>query len=112
MTLITEDSQVGDKFAGKPKTISWERLWAFSGGPFRLEGWPSSNIHTDPAWAEASKLLVAPYSYSHVWKYLIYFLCTLSLSPGKFSFADWPNSQGNSRAESSRGGGMRRNWRR
>jgi hypothetical protein len=27
--------------------VSWERLWAFSGGRFRLEGWPSKNIHTD-----------------------------------------------------------------
>jgi acyl dehydratase len=26
-----------------------ERLWAFSGGPFALEGWPRRNLHTDPS---------------------------------------------------------------
>ncbi|MBK36214.1 MAG: hypothetical protein CME26_11895 [Gemmatimonadetes bacterium] len=77
MTLITEDSQVGDKFAGKPKTISWERLWAFSGGPFRLEGWPSSNIHTDPAWAEASKLPSVAASGSQFSGHLVEFVIDL-----------------------------------
>jgi len=47
MVAITSNTKVGEEFAGKPKKVSWERLWAFSGGPFRLEGWPSKNIHTD-----------------------------------------------------------------
>lgn len=52
MTAITENTKVGDEFAGKPKNVSWQRLWAFSGGPFRLEGWPSKNIHTDLEFAK------------------------------------------------------------
>ena len=45
---INEETQVGAVFAGKPKTLSYERLWAFSGGPFAPEGWPKKNLHTDP----------------------------------------------------------------
>ena len=56
MAQVTKDSKVGDEFSGKSKTIDWERLWAFSGGPFRLEGWPSRNIHTDPEFAKGSGL--------------------------------------------------------
>jgi hypothetical protein len=50
-TRITHDTPVGASFAGKPRLISMERLWAFSGGPFALEGWPRKNLHTDPATA-------------------------------------------------------------
>ena len=45
--IIKDTTKERESFVGKPKKISWERLWAFSGGPFRLEGWPSKNIHTD-----------------------------------------------------------------
>jgi len=41
----------GELFLGRPRNISWERLWAFSGGPFTGSGWPRKNIHTDPDFA-------------------------------------------------------------
>ena len=58
MALITKDTKIGEQFTGKPKTYAWERLWAFSGGRFRLEGWPTKNIHTDLPFAQASGLPV------------------------------------------------------
>jgi hypothetical protein len=48
-TRITRDTPVDATFAGRPRLISMERLWAFSGGPFALDGWPRKNLHTDPA---------------------------------------------------------------
>ena len=53
MTVITKDTREGEVFTGKPKKVSWERLWAFSGGPFKAEGWPAKNIHTDLEFATA-----------------------------------------------------------
>lgn len=47
MPVVTKDTPVGAEFAGKKRIISWPRLWAFSGGPFALEGWPRKNLHTD-----------------------------------------------------------------
>ncbi len=47
MSTITKEAAVGQEFSGKPKRISWQRLWAFSGGPFAAEGWPKKNLHTD-----------------------------------------------------------------
>jgi hypothetical protein len=52
MATITEKTKIDDEFVSKPKNVSWQRLWAFSGGPFRLEGWPSKNIHTDLEFAK------------------------------------------------------------
>jgi acyl dehydratase len=43
---------VGTELDGPTKVLAIERLWAFSGGKFALEGWPSSNVHTDPVAAE------------------------------------------------------------
>ncbi|MFC1940280.1 MaoC family dehydratase [Chloroflexota bacterium] len=48
MSVITKETKQEETFAGKPKKVSWERLWTFSGGPFKLTGWPKSNTHTDP----------------------------------------------------------------
>ena len=56
MALITRDTSEGESFTGKPKSVNWERLWTFSGGPFKLEGWPARNIHTDLVYANASGL--------------------------------------------------------
>ncbi|MDP2917115.1 MAG: MaoC family dehydratase [Dehalococcoidia bacterium] len=56
MAQITRTTKEGEVFSGKPKRVSWERLWAFSGGPFRLEGWPTKNIHTDLPFAQKSGL--------------------------------------------------------
>lgn len=47
MGVLTRNVAVGEEFTGKPKRISWQRLWAFSGGPFNNQGWPRKNIHTD-----------------------------------------------------------------
>lgn len=47
MAAITKDTKVGATFDGKPKRVSWERLWTFSGGPFKSTGWPARNIHTN-----------------------------------------------------------------
>jgi hypothetical protein len=66
MARITKDVSVGDDFKLRPKVISWERLWTFSGAPFArvmnpeskeiVGGWPVSNIHTDLAFAKSCGL--------------------------------------------------------
>lgn len=52
MTMITTDTPQGAEFSSNPKRLTIERIWAFSGGPFRGQGWPSSNIHTDYEFAK------------------------------------------------------------
>ncbi len=52
MALINKHTEIGREFAGKPKKISWERLWAFSGGAFAGQGWPKKNLHTDTEFAK------------------------------------------------------------
>lgn len=44
---ITASTPVGTVFSGSPKLLSGPRLWAFSGRPFALNGWPAKNFHTD-----------------------------------------------------------------
>jgi len=66
MAIITSDTDTGATFTGKPKRVSWERLWTFSGGPFAkaidpgtrslIRGWPASNLHTDLDFARACGL--------------------------------------------------------
>ena len=56
MARITRDSRAGEEFWGKPKRMSWERVAAFSGGPFNTPDWPRKNIHTDLETAKASGL--------------------------------------------------------
>jgi acyl dehydratase len=56
MAIITRDTEIGQTFSGRKKTISWERLWTFSGGPFAAEGWPRKNLHTDLGFAKACGL--------------------------------------------------------
>ncbi|MDN5347068.1 MAG: hypothetical protein PWP65_632 [Clostridia bacterium] len=53
MAKITKDTMIGEEFSGKPKRITWERLWTFSGGPFAASGWPKKNLHTDPEFAKS-----------------------------------------------------------
>ena len=57
MALISKDTLIGHESAGRPKRMSWERLWTFSGGPFTPQGWPKKNLHTD---TEFSKNLGLP----------------------------------------------------
>ncbi len=56
MASVTRDTEIGQRFSGKKKEIAWERLWAFSGGPFAKEGWPRKNLHTDLEFAKACGL--------------------------------------------------------
>ncbi|MFC2015075.1 MaoC family dehydratase [Chloroflexota bacterium] len=56
MAIVTKDTRTGEWFTGRPKKVSWERIWAFSGGPFAQEGWPKKNIHTDIDFATACGL--------------------------------------------------------
>jgi acyl dehydratase len=56
--MITSDTPVGQEFSGKPKKYTWERIAAFSGGPFRTPGWPHRNIHTDLEFARSTGLSV------------------------------------------------------
>jgi len=53
MPDIRDESGLGQVFVGRPKVVAWERLWAFSGGPFNAKRWPAKNIHTDPGFAAA-----------------------------------------------------------
>jgi acyl dehydratase len=53
MTSRTSDTiSPGDTLHGLRKAFRRERMWAFSGGRFALDGWPSRNVHTDPEAAE------------------------------------------------------------
>jgi len=56
MAIVTEDIREGEVFTGKPKIVSLERIWAFSGGPFSNFGWPKKNIHTDLEFARSCGL--------------------------------------------------------
>ena len=56
MARIQKDTPIGCEFAGKLKKMSWERLWAFSGGSFNQAGWPKKNIHTDTEFAKSMGL--------------------------------------------------------
>lgn len=49
---ITKETPIGEDFNGKPKKMSWERIWTFSGGAFTAEGWPRKNLHTDTDFAQ------------------------------------------------------------
>ncbi|HEY96312.1 MAG TPA: MaoC family dehydratase [Dehalococcoidia bacterium] len=56
MAVVTQDTGEGEFYTGIPKKVSWERIWAFSGGPYTLVGWPKKNIHTDIEYARACGL--------------------------------------------------------
>jgi acyl dehydratase len=59
MTKITKDTDTGEQFSGKPKRMSFERLWTFSGGPFTGTGWPKQSTHTDVEFARVRGLRTA-----------------------------------------------------
>ncbi len=56
MGVLKRDAKEGEIFLGRPKRVGWERLWAFSGGPFNNEGWPRKNVHTDAEFAKSCGL--------------------------------------------------------
>jgi acyl dehydratase len=51
MAIITRNTREGRQFSGKPKEITEERVYAFSGGFPKGPGWPQKNIHTDVEFA-------------------------------------------------------------
>ena len=75
--MIDKDAQAGKKFSGKAKKVSWERLWAFSGGPFSNSGWPKKNIHTDLEFAKSIGLPWVAASATQYMGYLIELLIDL-----------------------------------
>jgi len=56
MVIITKDTQEGCEFSGKLKTVTEERVYAFSGGFPKGPGWPKKNIHTDLEFAKSCGL--------------------------------------------------------
>ena len=53
MASITKDAKEGYEVSGKTKTTTSYRMWLFSGGWPRFEGWPAKNVHTDLEFAQA-----------------------------------------------------------
>jgi len=49
--VIAPSTSKGTEFAGRAKTVSHERICAFSGGFPKGPDWPKKNIHTDLAFA-------------------------------------------------------------
>ena len=56
MARITKETQKGTEFQGKLKTVTEERVYAFSGGFPKGKDWPKKNIHTDLEFAESCGL--------------------------------------------------------
>jgi acyl dehydratase len=56
MAIITKDIPVGHEVSGKLKTVTEERVYAFSGGFPKGTGWPRKNIHTDLEFAKSCGL--------------------------------------------------------
>lgn len=56
MAIITKDTQEGHEFSGNFKTVTEERVYAFSGGFPRGPGWPKKNIHTELEFARSCGL--------------------------------------------------------
>jgi acyl dehydratase len=48
--------RISETHTGQSQLLEIQRLWAFSGGPFALEGWPKRNLHTDIAVAQRQGL--------------------------------------------------------
>lgn len=51
MTKLTADAAPGFEIRGREYVVSPARMRAFSGGPFDMDNWPLTNIHTDMAHA-------------------------------------------------------------
>ena len=54
--MITKDTQEGYEVSGKLKTVTEERVYAFSGGFPKGPGWPKKTIHTDLEFAKSCGL--------------------------------------------------------
>jgi len=51
MAIITKNTQEGQEFYGSLKTVTEEKVYAFSGGVPQDPGFPKKNVHTDLAFA-------------------------------------------------------------
>ena len=71
MRKLTPDTKIGDGFAGKRKTITEARVFAFSGGRLNAPGWPVKNIHTDLEFAKSCGLQTRSVSGTQYMGYLI-----------------------------------------
>lgn len=47
MAVLTKDVKVGYEITGNLKTVTEDRVFAFSGGFPKGDDWPKKNIHTD-----------------------------------------------------------------
>lgn len=56
MAIITKDTPEGKEFSSKLKTVTEERVYAFSGGFPKGPDWPKKNIHTDLEFAKSCGL--------------------------------------------------------
>ncbi len=56
MAVITKDTEQGSDISGRLKTVTQERVYAFSGGFPRGTDWPKKNIHTDLEFARSCGL--------------------------------------------------------
>jgi len=56
MAIVTRDTQEGQEFSGKLKTVTEERVYAFSVGFPKGPRWPKKNIHTDLEFARSCGL--------------------------------------------------------
>jgi acyl dehydratase len=72
-----KDTKEGQQFSGNPKKISWERIWTFSGGPFKRSGWPSSNVHTDLEFAKDCGLPTVAASATQYQGYVVQLMISL-----------------------------------
>ena len=56
MAIITKNIPEGHEFSGKLKTVTEERVYAFSGGFPKGKDWPKKTIHTDLDFAKSCGL--------------------------------------------------------
>jgi acyl dehydratase len=89
MLSRTNAIKVGQKFAGKVKLVSLERILAFSGGPLTIPNWPRKNHHTDLTFAKNIGLETLCVSATQYMGHLVSLLMSVFgdewLSRGKFN---------------------------
>lgn len=56
MAIITKDTKAGSEFSGKLKSVTEERVFAFSGGFPKVPEWPRRTIHTNLEFARSCGL--------------------------------------------------------
>ena len=56
MARITKETQIDSEFQGSLKTVTEERVYAFSGGFPKGKDWPKKTIHTDLEFARSCGL--------------------------------------------------------